>query len=268
MTESIAAFYSRPSLHVEIYDVQTAAVWSAQGDERFYLEEAETTGGPVLELGCGTGRIALPLAVAGLEVHGLDASSAMLARAKQKREQLPAETAKLLHLHHGDMAGFEIERKFALIFIAFRSFQILSTPEDQRRCLACVRKHLAPDGKVIINLFDPRYDAILPGRQEAVVSPREFTHPTTGNRVLVETLERVNEPLTQTFVERWRFTEINSVGETLRQEEEQLKLRWTFRYEMRHLVESCGFAVEAEYSDFHRSRPSYGKEQIWVLREN
>jgi SAM-dependent methyltransferase len=265
MNESIASFYSRPSLHVEIYDVQTAATW-LRDDDAFYLEEARASGGPVLELACGTGRLTIPLLSTGLEIHGLDASAAMLGEVRRKREQLPPESANLLHLHSGDMARFKLERKFALIFIAFRSFQILATPEAQRQCLACVREHLAAGGKLIINLFDPRYEMILPGRQEGLFSPREFVHPVSGNRVLVETMERVNEPLSQTFEERWRFTEISSAGEVLRQEEEQLKLRWTFRYEMRHLVESCGFEVEAEYSDFHRTPPAYGKEQIWVLK--
>jgi SAM-dependent methyltransferase len=260
-------FYSRHSLHVEIYDTQTARGWGTpQDDASFYLEEARTGGGPVLELGCGTGRLVIPLLETGLEIHGLDASEAMLEVTRQKRTSLTASSVERLHLHLGDMAQFDLDKRFALIFIAFRSFQILATTEDQRRCLLCIRRHMAPNGKVIINLFDPRYDMILPGRQESVLPPREFIHPISGNHVLVETLERVVDPLTQTFRERWRFTETNSVGEVLRQEEESLHLRWTFRYEMRLLVESCRFIVEAEYSDFHRSPPAYGKEQVWVLK--
>jgi len=267
MNESVPSFYSRHSLHVEIYDIQTDKGWGTpQNDAAFYLEEAKSTGGPVLELGCGTGRLAVPLLETGLEIHGLDASAAMLEVAKHKRSQLPSETAKRLHLHLGDMAQFDLKQKFALIYIAFRSFQILLTPEIQRQCLLCIRDHLAPNGKVIINLFDPRYDMILPGRQESTLPPRELVHPISNNRIVVETLERVVDPLSQTFQERWRFTETNSTGETVRQEVEHLQLRWTFRYEMRHLVESCGFVVEAEYSDFHRSPPAYGKEQVWVLR--
>ena len=79
MNESVPHFYSRHGLHVEIYDIQTATGWGTpQNDAAFYLEEAKISGGPVLELGCGTGRLALPLLEAGLEIHGLDASAAML----------------------------------------------------------------------------------------------------------------------------------------------------------------------------------------------
>jgi SAM-dependent methyltransferase len=259
-------FYSRPGLHVQIYDDQTAGEWGTpQNDTAFYLEEAKAGGGPVLELGCGTGRLLIPLLSTGYDVHGLDASSAMLEVARRKREQLPAEAAKRTHLHHGDMCEFALGQQFAFVFIAFRSFQNLLTPEAQRRCLVCVRRHLASNGKAIINLFDPKYDLILPGRHEGVQRPRDVIHPVSGNRVLVETLERVNDPLTQIFKERWRFTETDPNGEVVRQEEEYLELRWTFRYEMRHLVESCGLVVEAEYSDFQRSPPEYGKEQVWVL---
>jgi SAM-dependent methyltransferase len=269
MNGDLPRFYSRHGLHVQIYDALTAREWDeAKNDTAFYLEEAKVGAGPIFELGCGTGRLLIPLLSTGFEIHGLDASTAMLEVATQKREQLPAEAANRLYLHHGDMCDFELGRRFALILITFRSFQNLLTLEAQRRSLVCLRKHLAPNGKAVINVFDPRYDLLLPGRHETVWPPRAIIHPRSKNRVLVETLERVNDPLTQTFKERWRFTEFDSNEEVVRQEEEQLQLRWTFRYEMRHLVGSCGFTVEAEYSDFQRSPPEYGKEQIWVLGPN
>src|SRR5258708_4131903 len=111
MNESVPNFYSRHSLHVEIYDTQTEQTWGEpKNDTAFYLEEAKASGGPVLELGCGTGRLAIPLLKTGLEVHGLDASAAMLEVAKHKRSQLSPEIAKRLHLHLGDMAKFKLEQ--------------------------------------------------------------------------------------------------------------------------------------------------------------
>ena len=108
MNESLPSFYSRHSLHVEIYDAQTEQGWgSPQNDAAFYREEAKPLGGAVLELGCGTGRLVLPLLETGLEVHGLDASAAMLDVAKHKRSQLLSEAARRLHLRIGDMAQFD-----------------------------------------------------------------------------------------------------------------------------------------------------------------
>jgi SAM-dependent methyltransferase len=267
MNADAVPFHSRDGLQTQIYDQLTIAEWEMLRDDApFYLEQARLADGPLLELGCGTGRLLIPLLSTGLEVSGLDASTAMLELAKRKREQLPVETAKRLHLYQGDMSEFHLGHQFALIFVAFRSFQFLLTPEAQRRCLVCIRKHLTPAGRAIINLFDPRYDLIIPGKQKSVSAPKDLIHPISGNHVLVETLERDNDPLTQTFKERWRFTETDSRGALVRQEEEQLQMRWTFRYEMRYLVESCDLAVEAEYSDFRSSPPEYGKEQVLVLR--
>ncbi len=266
MDPTSPAFYSQVGLLVEVYDNQTITEWEAsQNDLPFYLEEAKVAGGSVLELGCGTGRLLIPLLSSGLEVSGLDASAAMLEIARQKREHLSPELASRLHLHQGDMSEFELGQQFALILIPFRSFQLLLTPEAQRRCLICINRHLTPRGKVIINLFDPRYDLIRPGKQPSASLPKHLVHPVSGNQVLVETLERASDPVTQTFTEQWRFTETDATGALVRQEEHELQMRWTFRYEMRHLVEGCGLVVEAEYSDFHRSPPQYGKEQILVL---
>jgi SAM-dependent methyltransferase len=267
MSAGDVSFYSQPGLHVEIYDSQTLAEWEAsENDTPFYLEEAKMAGGPILELGCGTGRLLVPLLSTGYEVYGLDVSTAMLEVAARKCRQLPNDAANRLHLHQGDMCDFELGQQFGFVVIAFRSFQHLLSPEGQRRCLICVRNHLAPNGKAIIDLFDPRYDLIQPGRHESVWSPRDVIHPQSGNHVLVEIFERLNDPFSQTFTQRWRFTEADSNGRIVREEEEQLQARWTFRYEMRYLIENCGFKVEAEYSDFQRSPPAYGKEQIWVLQ--
>lgn len=70
----------------------------------------------------------------------------------------------------------------------------------------------------------------------------------------------------QVLEETWRFQEFDHDGALLREEREVLRLRWLYRYEMRHLLELCGFSIEAEFSDFQESPPAYGKEQIWVAR--
>jgi len=265
---SIPVFYSRHSLHVEIYDAKVRAGWSnLHADMPFYLTEARSGDGPILELACGTGRVLLSLCPTGRELHGLDASAPMLKIAGQKRDRLSCEDARRVHLHQGDMAQFSLETRFSLVIVAFRSFQALLTPESQRSCLECIHRHLVPGGRAILNLFDPRYDLLLPGRQTAAQRSSVLSHPASGREVRVEILERDNEPVSQTFRERWRFTEFAADGAVARQEEEELRLRWTFRPEMRHLAERSGFAIEHEYSDFLRSAPAYGREQIWVLRK-
>src|SRR3990172_922944 len=110
-------------------------------DLPFYENLARRSDGPILELGVGTGRVAIHLAHARFEVWGIDVSDEMLARARCK-----ADLVGRLRLLSGDMRDFELERTFDLIFAAFGTFHHLLTPEDQLACLSCIRRHLAPGG--------------------------------------------------------------------------------------------------------------------------
>ncbi len=105
--------------------------------------------GPALELGIGTGRIALPLQAAGVEVHGIDASEAMVGRlrAKQGGERLPVTVA--------DFRSFELETRYRLVYVAFNTFFALLTQDDQVGCFETVARHLTPDGVFVMEAFVP-----------------------------------------------------------------------------------------------------------------
>ena len=79
-------------------------------------------------------------------------------------------------------------------------------------------------------------------------------------------LERKNDPLRQQARELWEFRELDAAGGVLRREQEVLTMRWTYRHEMRYLLELAGFVVRSEWSDFRGSPPAYGKEQVWVAQ--
>src|SRR5690349_2910574 len=118
-------FYTdRQSLFVRAYDTfYREAPPPIAGDVAFYQHLAQQTAGPVLELACGTGRIALPLAESGLDVTGVDISDGMLSIIRRKAQ------AHRLTLHAQDMSALNIDRRFGCIIIAFRSFQHLLTIE-------------------------------------------------------------------------------------------------------------------------------------------
>jgi SAM-dependent methyltransferase len=259
MTEE-HGFFDRDGLLVEYYDAAMIEV----GDVGFYRGLAEETGGPVLELACGTGRVLWPLAEAGFEMVGLDRSEPMLRCAEAKRRDGPGS----VRLVHGDMREFDLEERFGLIFCAVRSFQSLLTPENQHEALRCAHRHLRPGARLAINIFDPKLEWCLDGEIDPpdlhVHGPHR--HPETANSVRIDTVSRINDASRQILTERWRLTETDPDGTVLREEEGVLRLRWTYRWEMRYLLERCGFEVEAEYSDYERSPPAYGKEQIWVAR--
>src|SRR5262249_46535019 len=139
------AFYESRSLNVESYDSQTEAVSPVlAGDIEFYLAHAREAGGPILDLGGGTGRVAWPLAEAGFEVTSLDSSASMLARSEAKRELASLEARSRVELVHGDVRDFALPRQFGLVIAPGRTFQLVLTPDDQRATLATIRRHLRP----------------------------------------------------------------------------------------------------------------------------
>jgi SAM-dependent methyltransferase len=261
MSES--SFFSREGLLVEIYDVSFP---SEIGDVPFYVDLAGQTGGPALELGCGTGRVVWPLAEAGLHVVGLDLSAPMLRLAEAKRADHSEAVASRVRFEAGDMAHFDLPERFRFVYSACRAFQALLTPEDQRACLRSVHRHLEPGGLLVLNLFDPRLEWCADGEVKDPFAPDTFRHPETDHDVHVEIRCRRNDALSQVLFERWRLTERDAQGQTVRQVDEVLELRWTYRHEMRYLLELSGFDVEAEYSDFKKAPPKYAADQIWLAR--
>ncbi len=263
----VPRFYETWGLNVETYDERTQQEWTrVEEDVGFFIRYAEKVGGPILELGAGTGRVTWPLAEAGFEVVGLDLSGPMIQHANAKRSHRDQTVGDRVTFVQGTMADFQLDRSFRLVIIPYRAFQSLITPDEQRQCLTCIHSHLEPGGWAIIDLFDPRLELCHPGVGDARIKLNEVRHPVTGNTVRVEMLGRQNDPVNQVLTERHRFTEVASWGRVVREEDRILKLRWTYRYEMRYLFELTGFEVVSEFSDFDGSPTAYGNEQLWVVR--
>ena len=260
---AVRPFYAAGGINAETYDTRTE---SAPGEIDFYLAHARASGGPVLELACGTGRVTWPIARAGIPIVGLDLGTGMLDQAERKRAHETRETGERARFVHGDMTRFELSERFTLAIIPFRAFLMLLTIEQQRDALRCIGRHLVPGGRLIIDIFDPRLDLLVPGAFMPRREVPDLVHPVTGNVVSVEVLERENDVVRQYMTERWRFREVTRDGTLVREEVERLELRWTYRYEMRHLLELCEYVVEEELSDYLGSPPAYGREQIWVAR--
>jgi SAM-dependent methyltransferase len=258
-------FYAGATLHVRSYDSINAGDRPVtRGDAGFYLDLARRSGGEVLEIGVGTGRVALQLAAAGVRVTGVDASAAMLAIAAEKAAG--AGVADRLRLECADMRTFDLAgEKFALAIVPFRAFQVLLSPEDQLAALASIRRHLRPSGFLALHLFDPDLRLLLPGAS-GPIERQVGVDRDTGRAVegVLETsqLDLVN----QVRRDLWRYRAFAVDGTVAEEEVLELSLRWTFRWEMRHLLRLAGFVVEAEFSDFAGAPPDYGKEQIWVAR--
>jgi len=247
----------------ELYDASTEGF---KNEIEFYIEEAHRSGSPTLELGCGTGRILIPIAEAGFEVVGLDSSSAMLDITRKALNDKPAEMRDRVTLVEADMQSFALERQFSLIIVPFRAFQHLLKSEEQRRSLQCIREHLNADGRLVINLFDPRLDLLVAhsgNLGSALKKYREFKHPVTGNRIIIWETRSIN--LTEQIIdEDWIFEELNSEGVPVSRRFTNFKIHYFFRWEMQYLLELCGFEVLELYGDFKRGAFKHGREQIWV----
>ena len=253
------------------YDAYKASVYDryftgVDGDIAFYVSEGCRLAGRVLEIGCGTGRITVPLAEAGVSVTGLDNSPEMISILEGKRCSLPAPVGKRLDIELADMRSFNANRLFKQVFVPYRTFMHLLSPQDQILALTNIYNHLAGNGRLILNLYDPIIElAQGDANRPSLLFDTEFTHPTTGNRVLVwynRRFDLVRQIISQQFI----FEELDQDGSQVSRHVTPLTLRYTYRYEMHYLLELCGFRIEDLLGDF-TGAPYSGSEQIWIARK-
>jgi SAM-dependent methyltransferase len=234
----------------ELYDQVPAYV--SREDVALFVEEAVASGGPVLELGCGTGRVLLPTARAGVAITGLDLSQAMLGALRRKLAQEPAEVQARVRLVHGDMCEFDLGQRFACVTIPFRPFQHLITVAEQMACLRSANRHLARGGRLVLDLFHPDLAKLAdPGQGRETQDFADAPLPGGG---------RVSR--THRFAATHRAEQYNDVemiyhvtGPDGRTERivHTFPFRYVFRYEMEHLLARCGFRVAELFGDFDLS---------------
>jgi SAM-dependent methyltransferase len=229
-----------------------------QQDVAFYVAMAREGKGPVLEVGCGTGRITLPLIETGHEIYGVDASPAMLKilRRKLDRPEL------LPRLHVGDMRTFDLRKKFAQIFVPFRAFLHLDTIADQLAALRNLHKHLLGDGRLVVDIFAPSY-RLMSDDQRKVSLPAQHLPDGLG----ITVLDNVTYSHRDQRIDVERHLDTVFPDGTLKRSIEHFHLRYIFRYEMELLLRQSGFHLEAVYGDFDRRPYDYHSgEMIFVAR--
>ncbi|MHB8641610.1 MAG: class I SAM-dependent methyltransferase [Gaiellaceae bacterium] len=207
-------------------------------DVPFYLEEARRSGGPVVELAVGTGRIAVPIASDGIAVIGVDSSPGML--------EVAAERAKLagveLDLRIGDIRDPPVDERVPLVICPFRSFLHLHSDADRRRTLRAIHTLLQPGGRFVFDVF-------APSREDIAETNGRWLEREPG---IWERAEWNEETRTLTLTVR-----DNDVESTL-------QLAWLEPDRWRELLESEGFTVEALYGWFDRTPYAGDEDTIWV----
>jgi SAM-dependent methyltransferase len=209
-------------------------------DVAFYVDEAARSGGPVLELGVGTGRIAIPIAAEGIQVIGVDLSEGMLAVARERAEL----AAVSVDLRQGDLRDPPVQAVFPLIVIPFRTLLHMETDADRRAALRTVARLLAPGGRFVFDVFTPGADDIADTHARWV--ERE---PGIWERADWDEERR-------TLILRVRGGDAES----------EMSLAWLSVPEWKELLRDEGFVVDAVYGWFDRRPWRGGEDSVWVCR--
>ncbi len=215
---------------------------SVTEDVEFYVAQARSSGGPIVELGIGTGRIAVPVALAGIRVIGIDSSAGMLEVCRRKADE--AGVASLVDLRLGDLRRPPVTERVPLAVSPFRALLHLESDPDRLRALRAVLSLLVPGGRFVFDVFSPAMEDI------------EETHdrwlerePGIWERARWDLAER-----TLTLAVR------GESGQT------EMSLSWLEPEEWRDLLERAGFEVLASYGWFDLRPYGDGEDTIWVAR--
>ena len=227
--DSIASLYDRWNTSV-VEDID------------FYTEESLLSGGPVLELGVGTGRIAIPIAQAGVRVIGIDSSARMLERCRERAGA--TGVAELLDLHLGDLRDPPVSGSFPLIISPFRTFLHLRSDDERQEALDRVQALLQPDGRFVFDVFAP--------------SARDVAE--THGRWL-EREPGIEERADWSWEERTLLLRVRGdEGQT------RMDLAWISLPEWAELLDRAGFSLDACYGWFDRRPYSGDEDMVFVAR--
>lgn len=215
-------------------------------DIPLYLNYAERTGSPLLEIGCGTGRLLLPLAHAGFHVVGVDSSPTMLSAASNRVRQAGLEDR--ISLVQADARTLKLGRTFAMAFIGLNSLMHFTSKEDQVAVLRSVRRHLSPGGLFIVDLFNPEVslDRDLDGQLI-----HEWTRPNPEGEGIVVKLSsrRPDEDADQVLLVTWFYQVIDPHG-IARWTVLPYRIHYFYRPEIDLLLERAGFQIERVYGSY------------------
>lgn len=235
-----------------------------EDDFGLYLGFAARAGSPLLELGCGTGRLLLPLAAAGFRVTGVDLSAVMLAKAGERLAAAP-EAAARVNLVEADARDLSLGERYGLAFWAINSFMHLTTQADQLRALARTREALRDSGLLILDLFSPEPQLLLEA-DGRLMHDATWPLPDNGGTV-VKTSSRRLDAANQVLDVTYFYDEFAPDGQVHRVAA-PFAMRYLHRFEGQLLLERAGFVVEAVYGGYELNPfDVYSQRMIFVARK-
>lgn len=241
-----------------LYD--NVPLYQARQDIAFYVSEATAAQGPVLELGCGTGRVLLPIARAGCPIVGLDRSANMLATCRTQLAREPSAVQERVRLEQGDIADFDLHERYPLIIAPFRVVQHLISLDDQVRFLAAVERHLSRAGRLIFDVFNPLFSVMVAAdgteHEDTPLQtlPGGRTFRRTARVLRVRWVDQVNEIELIYYIDGKRYVHA-------------FEMRWFLAAELHNLLARAGFRLRAMYGDFARGPVVDGCPELIVVAD-
>jgi SAM-dependent methyltransferase len=234
-------------------------------DLPFYLDLAKRSGGPVLEIACGTGRALLPIAREGIAIDGVDNSVPMLRVLKSHIEKEAPQTRRRITLHNGDMCNFRLRKKYPLVIIPFRPLQHMHTVQDQLKALTTAAFHLQRNGILAFDVFYPKFELIAASIGQEILD-LEWQ---AGKDLVVrryfrkESVDKINQNLSFTFIFR------TYQGDKLvREESEPFMLSYYTYPHLKALFLLAGLESVAEYGTFAKTPLDNTSDQMIFLLQN
>ncbi len=248
------------------YDAAYAALKSLV-DLPFYLDLAKKSGGPVLELACGTGRVLRSIAREGIAIDGVDNSSPMLHVLQSHLQSEPQHVREKVTLHEGDMRRFRANRKYPLVIMPFRPLQHMYTVEDQVSALSTAAFHLQENGIFAFDVFFPKFEVIPAGIGQEILELEwsdDSEPPKTVRRYFrKESYDKIHQTFSATFV----FRTIQG-DKLLSEETEPLKMSYYTYPHLQALFLLAGLEPIEEYGSFAKEPLDNASEQmIFVLKK-
>ncbi|MBU4485668.1 MAG: class I SAM-dependent methyltransferase [Candidatus Delongbacteria bacterium] len=254
----------------ENYDLYTNSMFgnnSKLGDSatiNFHLELAKKYGhGDILDIACGTGLTAIPLAKNNFSVTAIDISQPMINKLNEKAK---SENIKINSVC-SNMCDFKLKQNFSFAFIARAGFMHLLTNEDQKNSLKNIHDHLLPKGILSLNTFYPHHEVLSRSMKSDIedYSLRVEYSNCKGN---IEKIYNSNayDPETQIMTGQWKFEEYQN-GEIINSRVRPLKIRMSFKYEMINLLELTGFRIIDVYGNYGFDPAKYPGWLVWIVEK-
>jgi ubiquinone/menaquinone biosynthesis C-methylase UbiE len=242
--------YEDSPILAELYDHVPA--YSGRPDRDFYLDYCRKADGKILEIGCGTGRILIPVAEAGCEIAGLDLSEHRLARCREKLADKADEVRDRVQLKQGNATDFRFDDLFQLAIIPFHMFQHIVSVEEQIACLKSVNRHLHMNGRLVFDVFQVNLTIIKNSPLNSEIEDLPQFELPDGRQ-----LRRTHCITAVRRFEQCREVKLiyylTDTDGTTRRITQAFPFRYFFRYELAHLLARCGFDVIDVFGDFDKS---------------